>query len=239
MDILVTDASGFIGSALFWRFTQNGHRVIALRRSYAPGNDAGPRWNPEAGQVRLEAAGALEAVVHLAGENIAQRWSSAAKARIRASRVDATRLLCKALVQFPIIKQYSSRLSHITWVHYVPPDKLAMEFCFFPILDRMTPRFSELSKVHVTREEYGDCGAASSAGCSGMEGGFTRFPFPKTSKNQRPSTTGSGGVVGASPLSLKLHPEQVLLPVTQRTSLNLANRCYRCCYFSGDFCVSS
>jgi uncharacterized protein len=40
-------------------------------------------------------------LVHLAGENIAQRWTPAAKARISASRVDATRLLCEALARLP------------------------------------------------------------------------------------------------------------------------------------------
>jgi uncharacterized protein (TIGR01777 family) len=40
-------------------------------------------------------------VVHLAGENIARRWTRAAKTRIRASRVDATRLLCEALARLP------------------------------------------------------------------------------------------------------------------------------------------
>ena len=92
MNILVTGASGFIGSAFTPRLTNGGHRVVPLRR--APGDsDAGPMWNPDAGQVRLEPAGPLDAVGHLAGENIAQRWTRAAKARIRASRVDATRLL--------------------------------------------------------------------------------------------------------------------------------------------------
>jgi uncharacterized protein len=100
MNILVTGASGFVGSALIPRLTGGGHRVVPLRR--APGgNNAGPMWNPDAGQVRLESAGPLDAVVHLAGENIAQRWTAAAKQRIRASRVDATLLLCEALARLP------------------------------------------------------------------------------------------------------------------------------------------
>jgi uncharacterized protein len=101
MNILVSGASGFIGSALVWRLTQNGRRVVPLRRGPLPGSEAGPTWNPAAGEIRLESANALDAFVPLAGENIAQRWSSAAKARIRASRVDGTGLLCRALVQLP------------------------------------------------------------------------------------------------------------------------------------------
>jgi hypothetical protein len=98
MNILVTGASGFIGSALVSRLTNTGHRVVPLRRAPAA-RETEPTWNPDAGQIHLETAGSLEAVVHLAGENIAQRWTLAAKARIHASRVDATRLLCEALAQ--------------------------------------------------------------------------------------------------------------------------------------------
>jgi uncharacterized protein len=100
MNILVTGASGFIGSALVARLAKHGHCLVPLRRA-SDGGESGPTWNPDAGQIRLEAAGPLDAVVHLAGENIAQRWTHTAKARIRASRVDATRLLCETLARLP------------------------------------------------------------------------------------------------------------------------------------------
>jgi uncharacterized protein (TIGR01777 family) len=101
MNILLTGASGLIGSALISRLSKNGHRFVPLRRVPSVGSEAGPTWNPSAGQIHLEPAGALDAVVHLAGENMAQRWTPAAKARIRDSRVDATRLLCEALARLP------------------------------------------------------------------------------------------------------------------------------------------
>ena len=101
MNILLTGASGFIGSALISRLSKSGHRVVPLRRVSSVGSEAGPTWNPAAGQIRLEPSGPLDAVVHLAGENIAQRWTPTAKARIRASRLDATRLLCEALARLP------------------------------------------------------------------------------------------------------------------------------------------
>jgi len=96
MNILVTGATGLVGAALVSRLTASGHRVVPLRRG-AAGSAAEPTWNPETRQVHLPASVSLDAVVHLAGENIAQRWTGAAKARIRASRVDATRLLSEAL----------------------------------------------------------------------------------------------------------------------------------------------
>ena len=100
MNVLVTGASGFVGRAVVARLAQNGHRVLPLRRASAAA-EAGPTWNPEIGKVHLDPAGPLDAVIHLAGENIAQRWTLAAKARIRASRVNATRLLCGALARLP------------------------------------------------------------------------------------------------------------------------------------------
>jgi uncharacterized protein len=100
MNILVSGASGFIGAALVERLRRKGHRVVPLRRLPAA-SDTGPNWNPQAGQIRLEPAGPLDAVIHLGGESIAQRWTPAAKQRIRASRVDATRLLCEALGRLP------------------------------------------------------------------------------------------------------------------------------------------
>ena len=100
MNILVTGANGFIGRAVVARLTKSGHRVVPLRRA-TPSGESGPAWNPDAGLIRLDPAGSLDAVVHLAGENIAQRWTVAAKARIRSSRENATRLLCETLTRLP------------------------------------------------------------------------------------------------------------------------------------------
>lgn len=96
MNILVTGASGLVGSALVARLTTNGHRVVPLRRG-AVGDASEPTWNPEARWVQLPPSVTLDAVVHLAGENTAQRWTTAAKERIWESRVNATRLLSEAL----------------------------------------------------------------------------------------------------------------------------------------------
>ena len=98
LNVLVTGASGFVGRAVVSRLAQSGHRVLPLRRA-SDGGESGPTWNPETGQICLEPAGSFDAVVHLAGENIAQRWTHAAKARIRSSRVNATQFLCEALAR--------------------------------------------------------------------------------------------------------------------------------------------
>lgn len=99
MKILLTGASGLIGAAIQRVLEERGHRVIPLLRRRALADSA--FWNPEGNEVDLQNAGSFDAVIHLAGESIAQRWDAAAKARIRSSRVDGTRLLVEALLRLP------------------------------------------------------------------------------------------------------------------------------------------
>ena len=83
MKILMTGGGGLVGSALAPGMTAAGHRVTRLSHSRP--------WPELAGH---------DAVVHLAGENIATgRWTPAKKARIRDSRVEMTRRLCEAVAR--------------------------------------------------------------------------------------------------------------------------------------------
>jgi uncharacterized protein (TIGR01777 family) len=83
MTVAVTGASGFIGSRLIQRLQAEGHttRAISLRAAVLPDG--------------------CDAVVNLAGENIAQRWTTAAKRSIRESRVNGTRALVAAMRENP------------------------------------------------------------------------------------------------------------------------------------------
>ncbi len=100
MNVLVTGSSGFIGSALSARLQAEGHAVVRLvRREPAPGSGEA-RWDPESGYVDAGALEGIDGVVHLAGENIAnRRWNEEQKARIRNSRTRGTALLANALAQ--------------------------------------------------------------------------------------------------------------------------------------------
>ncbi len=97
MRILVTGATGFIGAALLPFLTTGGHQVARLVRARPDPGDV--LWDPAAGTVDLPALEGFDAVIHLAGENIAQPWSTAAKQRILESRSRGTRVLSEALAQ--------------------------------------------------------------------------------------------------------------------------------------------
>lgn len=58
-------------------------------------------WDPSAGEIDTGRLDGVDAVVHLAGENIVGRWTRAKKARIRESRVRGTRLLAETLAGLP------------------------------------------------------------------------------------------------------------------------------------------
>jgi uncharacterized protein len=102
MKILVTGATGLVGTALVAALAREGHTVCRLVRSgtKSRGGAAGTfdvPWDSETGNLGGAAVGA-EAVVNLAGASIvAGRWTNARKKLLRTSRVDATRSLVKAL----------------------------------------------------------------------------------------------------------------------------------------------
>jgi len=105
--ILLSGASGFIGSALAKALTADGHRVVRLTRER--GSAAQPslesvQWTPEAGRLDREqlARVAPDAVINLAGEPIAQRWTKESRRQIRESRVRGTTALAEALAALSV-----------------------------------------------------------------------------------------------------------------------------------------
>lgn len=98
MRILVTGASGLVGSALTPVLEENGHEIFRLSRS-APETDHDVQWDPYEGFSETEAGklNNLDAVVHLAGESIAEYWTEEKKKSLRKSRVEGTETLVNAL----------------------------------------------------------------------------------------------------------------------------------------------
>jgi uncharacterized protein (TIGR01777 family) len=96
MNVLITGATGLIGSALAPVLRKQGHEVVSLTRSEAR-RTGEFRWDPEQGYVDPAALHGIDAVVHLAGETVAGRWSEDKKRRILESRVNGTRLVSEAI----------------------------------------------------------------------------------------------------------------------------------------------
>lgn len=97
MRILVTGASGLVGTALCTHLQSCGHTAVPLSRTRS---DQHPWWDIRSGAISWGAEPDFEAVIHLAGENIASgRWTAQKKERIRMSRVSGTTLLAQSLAE--------------------------------------------------------------------------------------------------------------------------------------------
>ena len=95
---LISGSTGLIGRALVRRLEGDGHEVVRLVRPESRGVVTGVTWDPARGVLDPSELEGFDAVVHLAGENIAnRRWSEEQKQRIRDSRVVGTTLLTETL----------------------------------------------------------------------------------------------------------------------------------------------
>ncbi len=98
MKVLISGSTGLIGSALIPVLNDAGHDVVRLVRSAPKSDGSEVHWDPESDRIDSDGLEGMDAVVHLAGENIGSaRWSREKKARIFDSRVKGTRLLCESL----------------------------------------------------------------------------------------------------------------------------------------------
>ncbi|HZM14827.1 MAG TPA: TIGR01777 family oxidoreductase [Candidatus Krumholzibacteria bacterium] len=97
MQVLVTGASGLLGSALAAALREQGHGVRRLGR----GGDVEHVWDPRRGILAASVWDGIEAVAHLAGESVAGFWTPSKKRAIHDSRVLGTKLLCESLAASP------------------------------------------------------------------------------------------------------------------------------------------
>jgi len=114
--VAVTGSSGLVGSALLPELAARGHRAIRLLRPGPPAaGEPAVAWDPAAGTIDARALEGVDAVVHLAGEGIAGRWTAAKKARIRDSRVRPTALLAGTLARLARPPRVLVSASAIGW----------------------------------------------------------------------------------------------------------------------------
>src|SRR5258708_36562600 len=100
MNITLTGATGFIGARLTKALLADGHSIRALARkgpASLPEAVGFSEWRSAEARPPAESLANADAVIHLAGEPVAQRWTPEAKNHIRSSRVDGTRHLVNAL----------------------------------------------------------------------------------------------------------------------------------------------
>jgi uncharacterized protein len=113
MNILMTGATGLVGTALIIKFKTEGHTIYRLTRAETPKRDAKELgvfdvpWNPSSGEIRgpdgsgsLQVPAAIDAVINLAGAPVVGgRWTKDRKALLRSSRVDTTRGVVRAIAK--------------------------------------------------------------------------------------------------------------------------------------------
>src|SRR6202040_4331470 len=114
MNILMTGATGLVGTALVKTFTAEGHTIYRLRRAETPKSRAKEPgvfdvpWNPSSGEIggsagsgsHLQVPASVDAVINLAGAPVVGgRWTKERKGLLRSSRVDTTRGLVSAIAK--------------------------------------------------------------------------------------------------------------------------------------------
>jgi uncharacterized protein (TIGR01777 family) len=96
--VAITGATGLVGARLVPFLRTGGHRAIEIGRSLQDPTPDRLRWDPDRKELDVAALEGIDAVVHLAGENIAAgRWTSAQKRAILFSRIGPTRFLAERL----------------------------------------------------------------------------------------------------------------------------------------------
>jgi uncharacterized protein (TIGR01777 family) len=139
VDVAITGASGFLGSALTSSLRADGHRVLRLvRGGITNGDEIG--WDPDAGRIDAPALEGIDAVVHLAGEGIAERrWTADQKRRILDTRAKGTAVLTAAvasrerkphvLVSASAIGWYGNRGDELMTEDSPPGDDFLADVC--------------------------------------------------------------------------------------------------------------
>jgi len=100
--VVITGATGMIGGALVARLRERGHTVRRLVRSMHDAQPGDVQWNPMADTLDERVLAGCDAIVHLAGAPIAQRWTSARKRDILESRVRGTSLIANGVAAMAV-----------------------------------------------------------------------------------------------------------------------------------------
>lgn len=98
--ILISGGTGLVGQVLRAFLTTGGHEVVILTRRKTVDDGSQIEWSPSSGKLDANQLEGFDAVIHLAGANLAEkRWTTQFKNLIRDSRVDSTQLLASKLAE--------------------------------------------------------------------------------------------------------------------------------------------
>jgi uncharacterized protein (TIGR01777 family) len=129
MKILITGASGLVGTHLTDYFLKLGHEVAHLGRKKNPENRVKQfRWDIEKNEIDAEAIQWADAVVHLAGANVAEgKWTAKRKVEIINSRVKSTALLLETIRKNKNSIRAIASASAVGWYGMITSEKIFSE----------------------------------------------------------------------------------------------------------------
>jgi uncharacterized protein (TIGR01777 family) len=98
--ILITGASGFLGTALTVRFAEQGYQVRRLVRRTPVTSSTEFHWDPSSGRINADAVDNVDVIINLAGPPVFTRpWSNSRRELLRTARIESTRLLAETVVE--------------------------------------------------------------------------------------------------------------------------------------------
>jgi uncharacterized protein (TIGR01777 family) len=133
-------ASGMVGTALTSSLLRAGVRVTAFTRKRQANSPGVGFWDPDARQIEEQRLDGADAIINLAGENLADgRWSDARKRRLWSSRVDSTALIASTLLRLPrkplvwinasAVGYYGNRVEEAVYEESAPGTGFLAELC--------------------------------------------------------------------------------------------------------------
>jgi uncharacterized protein (TIGR01777 family) len=165
VNITISGASGLIGRRILKFLAKDGHSLTALSRHAGTNLPPGVRlsvWDAARGEPSVDGICDADAVIHLAGVPVAQRWNERVKKEIRESRVDGTRNLVQALARLPRKPQvlicssatgyYGSRGDELLSESSAPGDDFLSEVC---VAWENEARAAEAAGIRVVRMRTG------------------------------------------------------------------------------------
>lgn len=126
MKIAITGSSGLIGSCLVQHFRSQRDEVVEVSRRKKASTQS-VFWNPAAGQIEADKLEGCDAVIHLAGATISNRWTPHYKALMRSSRIESTRIISQTIAHLKKKPKLLISASAVGFYGNRPPEKIVDE----------------------------------------------------------------------------------------------------------------